>query len=258
MAGAFAVRFSKCSPLRNPLSGALALRRRSSRASLEILAPRSLISSQLERGTRVGIARASISTSAIGGRTERKAEMDLFQISPSSVLKLQRGDITKWLVNGSTDAIVNAANERLQRGGGVDGAIHRAAGAGLQAACLEIPEVQPGVRCPTGEARITPAFQLPVSQIIHTVGPIYDAHRHPEILLRNAYRNSLQLAKENNIEYIAFPSISCGVFGYPFDEASNVAISTIKEFSDNFKEVHFVLFEDGVYNAWLESARKLL
>lgn len=108
MAGAFAVRFSKCSPLRNPLSGALALRRRSSRASLEILAPRSLISSQLERGTRVGIARASISTSAIGGRTERKAEMDLFQISPSSVLKLQRGDITKWLVNGSTDAIVSS------------------------------------------------------------------------------------------------------------------------------------------------------
>lgn len=81
---------------------------RSSRASLEILAPRSLISSQLERGTRVGIARASISTSAIGGRTERKAEMDLFQISPSSVLKLQTGDITKWLVNGSTDAIVSS------------------------------------------------------------------------------------------------------------------------------------------------------
>ncbi|KAM0953744.1 putative Macro domain-containing protein [Dioscorea sansibarensis] len=258
MAGAFAMRLSKCSSLRNPLAGALAFRRWNYRASLEILAPSPSISSQLERGTRVGIARASISTSAIGGHTEGKAGMDLVQLSPSSVLKLQKGDITKWFVNGSTDAIVNAANERLQRGGGVDGAIHRAAGPGLQAACLEIPEVRPGVRCPTGEARITPAFQLPVSRIIHTVGPIYNANRHPEVLLRNVYRNSLQLAKENNIEYIAFPSISCGVFGYPFDEASSVAISTIKEFSDKFKEVHFVLFEDEVYSAWRESARKLL
>lgn len=184
--------------------------------------------------------------------------MDQFNLSPSSVLKLQMGDITKWSVDGSTDAIVNAANERMLGGGGVDGAIHRAAGPELRAACAEVPEVRPGVRCPTGEARITPAFRLPVSRVIHTVGPIYDVDPQPEVSLRNAYRNSLRLAKENNIQYIAFPAISCGIYGYPYNEASRVAISITKEFANDLKEVHFVLFEDEVYKAWLEAARELL
>ncbi|XP_020107938.1 uncharacterized protein LOC109723862 [Ananas comosus] len=184
--------------------------------------------------------------------------VESFQLSPSSVLKIQKGDITVWSVDGSTDAIVNAANERMLGGGGVDGAIHRAAGPELLAACEEVPEVKPGVRCPTGESRITPAFRLPVSHVIHTVGPIYYSNKQPEVSLSNAYRNSLRLAKGNNIRYIAFPAISCGVYGYPLKEASKVAISTVKEFSDDFKEVHFVLFSDEIYNVWAETARELL
>ncbi|KAG0481117.1 hypothetical protein HPP92_011662 [Vanilla planifolia] len=192
------------------------------------------------------------------GRRERVGDVDCFELSPFSVLKLQKGDITTWFVDGSTDAIVNAANEKMLGGGGVDGAIHQAAGPELKAACYEVPEVRPGIRCPTGEARITPAFQLPVSRVIHTVGPIYGACEKPEVLLSNAYRNSLKLAKENRIQYIAFPAISCGVYRYPYDEASKIAISAIKEFPNDFKEVHFVLFSDDIYRAWLETALELM
>ncbi|KAG1338964.1 Transcription factor bHLH140 [Cocos nucifera] len=212
-----------------------------------------------------GGARARVSTAA-GGEL---GVGDCFELSPSSVLKLQKGDITTWFIDGSTDAIVNAANERMLGGGGVDGAIHRAAGPALREACSKVPEVRPGVRCPTGEARITPAFCLPVSHVIHTVGPIYDVDKQPEVSLGNAYRNSLRLAKENNIQYMAFPALSCGVFGYPYKEASRIAISVAKEFSGDFKEVHFVLFADDLYKVhfvlfaddlykvWLESAREL-
>ncbi|WOK93701.1 Mn-superoxide dismutase I [Canna indica] len=187
-----------------------------------------------------------------------------FPLSPSTLLKIQKGDITAWSVDGSTDAIVNAANSRMLGGGGVDGgkssdfgcmiylylfhfvfseyfvfltAIHRAAGPELLEACRKVPEVQPGVRCPIGEARITPAFGLPVSHVIHTVGPIYDTDKQPDVSLSNAYRNSLKLAKDNCIHYIAFPAISCGVYGYPYKEASTIAISVAKEFPDTFKEV---------------------
>ncbi|XP_078159814.1 appr-1-p processing enzyme family protein [Carex rostrata] len=181
-----------------------------------------------------------------------------FQLSPSSALKLQKGDITVWSVDGSTDAIVNAANERMLGGGGVDGAIHRAAGPELFEACKKVPEVRAGVRCPTGEARITPAFRLPVAHVIHTVGPIYDMDRHPDVSLRNAYKNSLKVAKENNVQYVAFPAISCGVYRFPYKEASRIAISTVQEFSDGLKEVHFVLFSDELYDIWVETAKELL
>ncbi|KAI3987161.1 hypothetical protein MKX01_031645 [Papaver californicum] len=181
-----------------------------------------------------------------------------FKISSSSSLKIQRGDITKWSINGTSDAIVNAANERMLGGGGVDGAIHRAAGPELRAACYTVQEVRPEIRCPKGEARITPAFKLPVSHVIHTVGPIYDIDNHPEVTLRNAYRNCIKLAKESNIDYIAFPAISCGVYGYPYEEAATIAISAVIESDGDFKEVHFVLFEDDVYDAWLEKANVLL
>ncbi|GJN07940.1 hypothetical protein PR202_ga25817 [Eleusine coracana subsp. coracana] len=176
----------------------------------------------------------------------------------AGVLKLLKGDITQWSVDGATDAIVNAANERMLGGGGVDGAIHRAAGPELVQACRKVPEVKPGVRCPTGEARITPAFKLPASRIIHTVGPIYDVDKKPEVLLKNAYENSLKLAKENGIQYIAFPAISCGVFRYPPKEASKIAISTAKQFLNDIKEVHFVLFSDDLYNIWRETAQEML
>nr|CAD1841854.1 unnamed protein product [Ananas comosus var. bracteatus] len=223
----------------------------------------SILSSRTKETPRSSSPPSSAAAAAAGAPRFRVLSsmgdaVESFQLSPSSVLKIQKGDITVWSVDGSTDAIVNAANERMLGGGGVDGAIHRAAGPELLAACEEVPEVKPGVRCPTGEARITPAFRLPVSHVIHTVGPIYYSNKQPEVSLSNAYRNSLRLAKENNIQYIAFPAISCGVYGYPLKEASKVAISTVKEFSDDFKEVHFVLFSDEIYNVWAETARELL
>ncbi|EYU20097.1 hypothetical protein ABFS82_06G059500 [Erythranthe guttata] len=181
-----------------------------------------------------------------------------FPLSPSGVVKIQMGDITQWSVDGSSDAIVNPANERMLGGGGADGAIHKAAGPQLREACYGVPEVKPGVRCPTGEARITPGFRLPASHVIHTVGPIYDKDKNPEASLRNAYRNSLRVAKEHNIQYVAFTAISCGVYGYPYDEAAAIAISTVKEFAGHFKRVHFVLYSDEIYDAWLKKAHQLL
>ncbi|GMN41174.1 hypothetical protein TIFTF001_010396 [Ficus carica] len=154
--------------------------------------------------------------------------------------------------------VVNPADERMLGGGGADGAIHSAAGPDLLLACYSVPEVIPGVRCPTGEARITPGFKLPVAHVVFTVGPIYDGNSTVEASLRSAYRNSLKVAKENNIQYIAFPAVSCGVFGYPYDEAATIAISTIKEFVDDIKEVHFVLYHDEIYHLWLNKANELL
>ncbi|KAJ9160464.1 hypothetical protein P3X46_025864 [Hevea brasiliensis] len=182
----------------------------------------------------------------------------VFPLSSSTVLKINKGDISKWFVDGSSDAIVNPANEKMLGGGGADRAIHRAAGPELLDACYKVPEVQPGVRCPTGEARITPGFKLPASHVIHTVGPIYETDRNAASSLKNAYRNSFTVAKDNNIKYIAFPAISCGVYGYPYEEAASVAISTVKEFADDLKEVHFVLFLDDIYNVWLKKAKQLL
>lgn len=181
-----------------------------------------------------------------------------FNLSPTSVLKILKGDITRWFIDGSSDAIVNPANERMLGGGGADGAIHRAAGPELRTACSEVPEVRPGVRCPVGEAKITRGFKLPASHVIHTVGPVYDKSSDVAALLSNAYRNSLRVARENNIQYVAFPAISCGVFGYPFGEAATVAISTIKEHCNDIKEVHFVLFADDIYNVWVQKAEELL
>ena len=134
------------------------------------------------------------------------------------------GDITGLAV----DAIVNAANERMLGGGGVDGAIHRAAGPELLAACRALPEVRPGVRCPTGESRITSGFRLPARHVIHTVGPIWrgGAAGEPD-LLACCYRNALELAREHRVRSIAFPAISCGVFGYPVEQAATLAVKTI-------------------------------
>ncbi|XP_060675691.1 uncharacterized protein LOC107413982 isoform X2 [Ziziphus jujuba] len=189
-------------------------------------------------------------------RPETENGVVRFPLSPSYSIVIQRGDITKWFVHGSTDAIVNAAEERMLGGGGVDGAIHRAAGPDLLQACYNVPEVRPGVRCPTGEARITPGFQLPVSYVIHTVGPIYETNSDPEAFLKSAY--SLKVAKENNVQYVAFPAISCGVYGYPYEEAATISISTVKEFANDFKEVHFVLYNEDIYNVWLKKANELL
>ncbi|RZC63040.1 hypothetical protein C5167_024778, partial [Papaver somniferum] len=168
-----------------------------------------------------------------GGRDDG---IKVFKISSTSSLKIQRGDITMWSVNGTSDAIVNTANEKMLGGGGLDGVIHGAAGPELREACYTVPEVSLGIRCPKGEARITPAFQLPVSHVIHTVGPFYDNENHPVVALRNAYRNCIKLAKESSIDYIAFPAISCGTYRYPLEEAATIAISTVMESDGDFKE----------------------
>jgi len=134
-------------------------------------------------------------------------------------------DITTLAV----DAIVNAANETLLGGGGVDGAIHRGAGPQLLAACRALPQVRPHVRCPTGEARITPGFRLPAKFVIHTVGPVWHGGKQGEpALLASCYRNSLKLAHDNAVRSIAFPAISCGVYGYPLDEAVAVAVREVR------------------------------
>lgn len=141
------------------------------------------------------------------------------------MLDIIEADITALHV----DAIVNAANEALLGGGGVDGAIHRGAGPELLAACRALPQVRAGVRCPTGDARITPGFRLPAKFVIHTVGPVWQGGVADEAeLLASCYRRSLQLAMENDARSIAFPAISCGVFGYPIDAAVKVALAEVR------------------------------
>ena len=157
-----------------------------------------------------------------------------------------RGDLTRQNV----DAIVNAANERMLGGAGVDGAIHRAAGPELLESCRGVPEVQPGVRCPTGEARITPGFGLRARHVIHTVGPVYRGTARDAELLASAFRSSLRLAVESSLRTVAFPAISCGVYGYPLDDAAAVSRSVVEERPWNLDEIRFVLFSEEVFEAW--------
>jgi len=159
-------------------------------------------------------------------------------------IELVSGDITLL----QADAIVNAANESLRGGGGVDGAIHRAAGPGLLQECIKIGG------CPTGEARITSGYNLPAKYVIHTVGPVY--HRDPVKaieLLKNCYVNSLNMAVENACHTIAFPNISTGVYGFPKEEAALIAIKTVREYLqlDSFLDnVTFVCFDQENYGIY--------
>jgi O-acetyl-ADP-ribose deacetylase (regulator of RNase III) len=151
-------------------------------------------------------------------------------------ISLIEGDITKLKV----DAIVNAANTTLLGGGGVDGAIHRAAGPELLEECRRLGG------CPTGEARITKGYRLPARYVIHTVGPVWKDGRHgEEEHLANCYRNSLKLAAEHKIRTIAFPSISTGAYGFPMERATEIAITEIKNFLEKHlgvEEVKLVCF----------------
>jgi O-acetyl-ADP-ribose deacetylase (regulator of RNase III) len=145
------------------------------------------------------------------------------------MIRVIQADLTRQ----SVDAIVNAANESLLGGGGVDGATHCAAGPRLLAACRALVEIRPGVRCPTGEARLTAGFELPARFVIHTVGPIWRGSSAGEAeLLANCYRNALRLAKENAFTSLAFPAISCGVYGYPPEAAARIALAEVRDQAD--------------------------
>ncbi|HED07491.1 MAG TPA: O-acetyl-ADP-ribose deacetylase [Ignavibacteria bacterium] len=159
-------------------------------------------------------------------------------------IELYKGDITKLKV----DAIVNAANTSLLGGGGVDGAIHRAAGKELLEECKTLNG------CPTGEAKITKGYNLPAKYVIHTVGPVWNGGKHnEEKLLASCYKNSLKLAIENKIKSIAFPAISTGVYRFPLELATKIAIGEVKDFlsnNDTFEKIIFVCFDERTYNSY--------
>ena len=170
--------------------------------------------------------------------------------NPDGRIQVVQGDITKLDV----DAIVNAANTTLLGGGGVDGAIHRAAGPELLAECRTLGGCRPG------ESKITHGYRLPARFVIHTVGPIWAGGKHDEArTLANCYRNSLQLAVENEIKTLAFPAISCGAYGYPIKEAAQIAFKATREFlavSDEFQKVIFVVWGEDVYDAYREALQR--
>ena len=159
-------------------------------------------------------------------------------------LKIITADITTLRL----DAIVNAANPSLLGGGGVDGAIHRAAGPALLEACRRLPESAPGVRCRTGEACITPGFALPARYVIHTVGPVWHGGSQQEpSLLEHCYRNALRLLRNHGLRTLAFPAISCGVYGYPVARAAAVAVATLRDELVHAESLDIILccFSDG-------------
>lgn len=168
-----------------------------------------------------------------------------------SKIEIKQGDITQERV----DAIVNAANPTLLGGGGVDGAIHRAAGPELLAACKKLNG------CPTGEAKITLGYQLPAKYVIHTPGPVWHGGKRQEAhLLQNSYANSLTLAAEKHCQTIAFPSISTGVYGYPLAQAAPIALKTTSYFlatASSIKNVRFICFDVKTLAAYQQAAQQL-
>ncbi len=175
--------------------------------------------------------------------------MESFEIN-NSRLEVVKGDITEQ----ETEAVVNAANKRLAPGGGVAGAIHKAAGPELYEECKKLGG------CETGDAKITEGYELPADHVIHTVGPVYSGTDKDERDLRSSYRRSLEVALENGIKRISFPSISTGAFGYPTEEAAEVALDEIKKFlekNDEIELVRMVLYSEQDHKTYLEKAKKI-
>lgn len=178
--------------------------------------------------------------------------MKELQVSHTT-LHVLKGDITRCEVA----AIVNAANESLLGGGGVDGAIHRAAGPELLAACRLLNG------CRTGEAKLTPGFQLKAASVIHTVGPIWRGGTHGEAdLLASCYQKSLELADSNGIHTLAFPAISTGIYGYPLSQATKIAVGTVKAYLENqpqsiITEIIFVCFDDATVRVYEQAFEDL-
>ncbi len=170
------------------------------------------------------------------------------------MIRIIEADITTLRV----DAIVNAANEALLGGGGVDGAIHRAAGPRLLAACRALPEVHPRVRCPTGDARITDAFDLPARFVIHTVGPVWDGGGHGEAeLLASCYRQVMSIARKQSVNSIAFPAISCGVFDYPPNLAAMIALGELAKAEHAKREIMICCRGSEILDSYRTAAANL-
>lgn len=163
-------------------------------------------------------------------------------------IQLVQGDITKARV----DAIVNAANQKMLGGGGVDGAIHNAAGPKLLEYCKRVLAVD-GARCPTGEARITPAGNLHAKFVIHTVGPVYGIDPDPEVLLAKAYQSSLGLAMERGCQSVALPALSCGAYGFPWDKAAAVALATCGRMPFQNLFLTFYLSGTEIMHVWSQA-----
>ncbi len=181
--------------------------------------------------------------------------MEERKIGQTSLILIQ-GDITKQ----DTDAIVNAANSSLMGGGGVDGAIHRSGGPAILEECKKI-RAERG-RLPTGQAVITTGGNLQATYVIHTVGPIWSGgtKNEPE-LLRDCYLSSLKVAQENEVKSISFPSISTGVYSYPVDQASKVAIKAVTDYieeNQTFDRVLFVLFDTNTYNHYIQAISEII
>jgi O-acetyl-ADP-ribose deacetylase (regulator of RNase III) len=168
-------------------------------------------------------------------------------------IEIVRGDITEQAV----DAVVNAANAELLPGGGVCGAIHAAGGPEIAAACRELraTTLPDGLR--TGRAVATTAGRLPARWVIHAVGPIFSAHDHPEHLLASCYTDALRVADELGARTVAFPAISCGIYGYPLEEAAPIAITAVRDADTTVEVVRFVLFDVVTYDAFASAAASL-